>query len=198
MSITPDVRSDALSQEADAVLVAKAVQGDHHAASALFRRHVDAIYAFAAARTGGDRAAAEDVTQEVFVEAWQHLSSFRQDGRFPAWLVGIAKRKLARRYREAAREGRARSQQVLDFLEGREAGPGQALEDAEFASAVSEALLEIRPEDRSILQMKYARTMTLKDIAARLAISPGAANSRLQRAREAFKAVLKKRDGFDA
>ncbi|MHC4780797.1 MAG: RNA polymerase sigma factor [Planctomycetota bacterium] len=172
------------------MLLAETLKGDPRAASTLFRRHVDSIYGYVFKRVGADRATAEDIVQDVFVDAWRNLDRFRLDGRFPAWLVGIAKRKLARHFRNESRKAEVGAATVLDSLSDDGPMPGEALESREAGLAVTRGLALVGAEVRELLLLKYRDGLSMKEIAGRLGASVEAVNSRLQRAREAFKKVL--------
>lgn len=74
----------------DAELVARAKHGDASAFGLLYRRHVNAVYNFAAHRLG-HREDAEDATQTVFLRAAQSLGQCRNDDAFVGWLFAIAR-----------------------------------------------------------------------------------------------------------
>ena len=95
-------------QHDDESLVQRALEGDRWASEALYRRHVRRIAA-TTIRLLGDRAEAEDVTQEAFVEAFDGLDQLRDPSVFGAWLLRIAVRKVHRRFR------RRKLRRVLGF-----------------------------------------------------------------------------------
>ena len=74
----------------DAALVAAAKAGDLNAFEALVRRHTRVVYAHAL-RFFGDRSAAEDISQEVFVKVYRSLDSFDERARFSTWLFRITR-----------------------------------------------------------------------------------------------------------
>lgn len=177
----------------DVMLVAETLRGSESAASTLFRRHLDALFAFVYIRVGRDRALAEDLVQEAFVDAWRNLASFREEGCFPAWLTGIARRKIGRHFRSLAARPDSAGAAALAFLSHEGPGPAEALEAEEAALAVTEGLSEIRAEYREVLLGKYRDGLSLKEMALRFGTSPEAVSSKLQRAREAFKNALEKK-----
>jgi RNA polymerase sigma-70 factor, ECF subfamily len=75
--------------EGDERLARRASSGDTTAFELLYRAHVGRVHALCL-RLAGDRATAEDLTQEVFVRAWRKLSSFRGDAAFATWLYRLA------------------------------------------------------------------------------------------------------------
>lgn len=79
-------------------LVARAKRGDGEAFAQLYRRYLNEVYGFVAARLS-DRDAAEDATQAIFVRAMQSLDTCREDAAFPGWLFAIARNVVTDRYR---------------------------------------------------------------------------------------------------
>jgi RNA polymerase sigma-70 factor (ECF subfamily) len=84
----------------DAELVARAVAGDGAAEAQIYRRHARALGNLAA-RLLGSRADAEDVVQETFVTALEHLADLRDPARLRPWLmrvtVSLAQKRLRKR-----------------------------------------------------------------------------------------------------
>ena len=69
--------------------VARARAGDAGAFRGLYEAHVGRVYALCLRMTG-DRWDAEELTQDVFVRAWEGLGSFRGESRFSTWLYRLA------------------------------------------------------------------------------------------------------------
>jgi RNA polymerase sigma-70 factor (ECF subfamily) len=65
----------------------------------LYRQHVTGIYRYLFIRTGNEQDA-QDLTAQTFLRAFEGLASYRGDGQFVAWLMGIARRKVADYYRK--------------------------------------------------------------------------------------------------
>jgi RNA polymerase sigma-70 factor (ECF subfamily) len=79
----------ALEAGRDLSLVRDARDGSLESFEALYRENVSRVYALCL-RMCGERARAEDLTQEVFVRAWTRLGSFRGESRFSSWLHRLA------------------------------------------------------------------------------------------------------------
>lgn len=91
MTETPSVTTT----DSDSALALRFVAGDEGALEAVYRRWAPLVLSLAR-QSLGDGAEAEDVTQTVFLAAWHGRHGYRPGrGPLPAWLVGIARRKIA-------------------------------------------------------------------------------------------------------
>ncbi len=82
--------NDSATQNANEVdLVRLAASGDVGAFEALYRANVGRVHALCL-RMVGDRTEAEELTQDVFVRAWERLGSFRRESGFATWLQRVA------------------------------------------------------------------------------------------------------------
>lgn len=70
-------------------LVRSAREGDHNGFRQLFEMNVNRIYAFCL-RMSANVQSAEEITQDVFVKAWENLHKFRGESKFSTWLHSIA------------------------------------------------------------------------------------------------------------
>src|SRR5882724_8630066 len=68
---------------------ALAARGDRRAFERLYRANVERVFSLCA-RMIGDRTRAEELTQDVFVRAWEKLAQFRGDSAFSTWLHRLA------------------------------------------------------------------------------------------------------------
>ena len=84
-------------------LTAAATAGDVAAFEQLYRRHCGMVHSLARRLFGGEDA--DDLTQDVFVRAWQKLATFRGEAPFGAWLRTLAHRLLASHWRRRATSG---------------------------------------------------------------------------------------------
>lgn len=82
----------------DADLVAQAKAGDAQAFALLYRRHVEHVFNFVVLQTG-DREAAQDITQTIWLRALANLHQSKNDARFVGWLFAIARNVIADTYR---------------------------------------------------------------------------------------------------
>jgi RNA polymerase sigma-70 factor (ECF subfamily) len=113
----PDAIGDRGAGVPVALLVARAKRGDGNAFAQLYRRYLDDVYAFVAARLS-NRQAAEDATQTIFFRAMQSLPTCRDDAAFPGWLYAIARNVVTDTYRSH----RSRSEPWDDALDPEDPG----------------------------------------------------------------------------
>jgi RNA polymerase sigma-70 factor, ECF subfamily len=169
-------------------------EGDLSGISFLHQRYLQAVFSYVSLRVP-DRTEAEDITAEVFAAALGALPKFRGEGGHYAWLLGIARRKIA----DSARRLRHRRElldtdlseeerQAVALLLASDAGqlPEEALQHAE-ARQVMRKLLAALPElQREVLLLQVVDDLSIREIARVIGRSVAAANSLLQRARAAL------------
>jgi RNA polymerase sigma-70 factor (ECF subfamily) len=100
-------------------LVARAKHGDREAYTLLYRRYLDDVYRFALARLG-DREAAEDAVQNIFVRALTALPSCHENAAFVGWLFAIARNVVT----DQLRTGRHQADPMPDDAPWPDTGPG--------------------------------------------------------------------------
>ncbi|MDB5452738.1 MAG: polymerase subunit sigma-70 [Caulobacteraceae bacterium] len=91
-----------LAQASDVELAALAARDDAPAFETLVRRHAPVVRALLS-RMGAQPSLADDLAQETFVAAYQHIGGFRDQGSLQGWLKQIAARLYVRRWRAEAR-----------------------------------------------------------------------------------------------
>src|SRR5579862_5541795 len=96
------VQSMPVAQTTDDMLVAESREGSRDAFGKIVTRYQSLICSLAYSATGS-LGQSEDLAQETFITAWQHLRHLREPGKLRAWLCGIARNRISNRLR---REGR--------------------------------------------------------------------------------------------
>lgn len=171
-----------MSTDDDRFLV-EAAKADPARFAELYDRHVDRIYAFAVGRTS-DRAAAEDITSEVFEKALAQLRQFEWRGTpFVAWLFRIAANAIADRWRKEGRREEIRS--IPDAHE---------TDDIERRVALAQLVERLPDAQRQVIGMRFGEDRSIREIAAALGRSEGAVKQLQLRALER----LRKEMGGDA
>ena len=164
-------------------LTARAQAGDMAAFEGLYREQVGRVYALCLRMTGS-RAAAEELTQQVFVRAWERLGSFRGDASFGTWLYRLAVNVvLGDRRSQGRRVARFDSVADLDSHAATPRPDGASL-DLEAAVAV------LPPRARSVFVLHDVQGMTHPEIAQAMGISAGTSKGQLHRARTLLREVL--------
>jgi RNA polymerase sigma-70 factor (ECF subfamily) len=82
----------------DAGLVGRVTAGDREAFEALYARYLPRVYGYVRRRVY-NQADIEEAVQDVFVAVFSSLESFRGDAPFAAWVLGVAKRTVANRFK---------------------------------------------------------------------------------------------------
>jgi len=173
---------------ADAMLASRLAAGDDEALADALDRFGSVVYGHAR-RLTRDTTIAEDVTQEVFVNLWQHPERFDpQRGSLRAYLGVHAHRRaidaLRRDVRRAAREQRHHR------LQPEGSCAGDAAETASLADAVRDAIDRLPPEQREAVELAYFGGLTHREVAATLKIPEGTVKSRLRLAQAKLQSWL--------
>lgn len=133
---------------------------------------------------------AEEILQETLISSHESLPSFKGKSSFFVWLCGIAKHEIADYYRKQKIKTFLFSRlPFLEELADQALGPEEELIETELKVRVKEAMFLLTEGYRRILRLKYIEEKTVAQIAQKLGISVKAAESRLTRARVAFREV---------
>ncbi len=163
--------------EAEADDVRRAADGDALAFRRLYEGHVGRVHALALRMT--DPGLAEDVTQEVFIRAWEKLSTFRGDARFGTWLHRLAVNHiLTARERHRRRERRHVADEAA--VARAEAPPRRS---SGAAMDLEAALRRLPDGARDVFVLYDVEGYKHDEIARLMGISVGTSKSQLHRAR---------------
>jgi RNA polymerase sigma-70 factor (ECF subfamily) len=159
---TPEVHLDGLD---DRALAARARDRDAEAFAELYRRHADAVHAFAWRRSGS-RDVAEDVTATTFEKAWVAMATFEwRGGGFVAWVHRIASHELVAHHRREARSLAVVPDDVVD-----DEGDDDAALLAHWPR-VRGALDALRPRYQQAITLRYLSGLSAADAAAAMGCS---------------------------
>ncbi|MCK4873980.1 MAG: sigma-70 family RNA polymerase sigma factor [Phycisphaerales bacterium] len=171
-------------------------EGESEALRLLIERYRSELFNFLV-RFVGNRAAAEDVFQEAFLQIHLSADSFDATRRLKPWLFTIAANKgrdyLRKHRRQATMELSAPlssedgSGEFIDLLEGDVPQPDSGLEGDELASQVRQAVDSLPAHLREILLLAYFQRFNYNQIAEALGIPLGTVKSRLHSAVATFK-----------
>ena len=143
---------------------------------------LDGVFAYMARSVLGDRATAEDLTQETFAAAAVAFRAGRSEALTMPWVMGVARHKLMDHYRRAARDERHRTVMWADSSDSFELD----LPAGSDPSRVLQMLRTLSTEHRLVLILKYVDELPAQEIASMLDRSLAATKSLLSRARKAL------------
>ena len=176
------MRPAAESQAEDLESLRRFASGDQGAAAGLYDRHARALYSLIL-RIVGDEGEAEDVLQEVFVQA------FRQAGRYDAsrgvvaaWLLMMARSRAIDRLRARRTrvEGRTGEVQVLNDVPDSQPDVASAMLGEEQTRLVRQALDELPLLQRMAIELAYYEGLSHSEIAQRLEQPLGTVKTRIR------------------
>jgi RNA polymerase sigma-70 factor, ECF subfamily len=175
----------------DESLLRDHLAGETRAFASLVRRYERELFHFLV-RFIGDRAAAEDVFQEAFLQVHESAATFDLSRRFRPWLFTIAANKardlLRSRHRhpasplDASPEGFHGEGRYIDLLEAADSLPDEPLQKEELRKLVHRTIQELPPNLREVLLLAYFHEFPYKQIGDMLKIPVGTVKSRLHAA----------------
>ncbi len=180
----------------DAALVVQALRGDRGAFETLVRRHrrplVNHLY-----RQIGQREAALDLAQEVFLKVYQSLGSYDPRYRFTTWLYRIASNAAIDQFRRrhvptcglGADGGDSNEDRVL-AIAGSDPSPDQILRARELASRIDRAVQRLPAEFRQLILLRHRQHCRYDEIARITDLPLGTVKNRIFRAREILRGEL--------
>jgi RNA polymerase sigma-70 factor, ECF subfamily len=163
--------------------IVRSPNGDHAAFEALIREHQRMIYSLCY-RMSGSAADAEDLAQETFIQAYQHLDGFRGEAGLRTWLYRIAVNLCLNWQKREQRR-------IQVYQEWSEQGAGAPGENASHAQQVQEALLKLPPRQRAAVVLTTYDGLTHAEAAAALGCSETTVSWRVFAARAKLKRLLK-------
>ena len=180
------------SAPSDEALLAAYRHGDRSSFSRLVERYQRELFHFLI-RFVGDRAAAEDLFQESFLQVHQSSNQFDPQRRFRPWLFTIAANKARDYLRAQARRPANQLQaainpanddsgEFIDLMKNANAGPSAPMERRELQEQVQKTVMEMPANFREILLLSYFHQFSYKQIGEILAIPLGTVKSRLHAA----------------
>lgn len=179
-------------QRTDEQLLSDYREGDKAAFGQLVERYERELFHFLV-RFLGDRAAAEDVFQEAFLQVHQSADQFDPQRRFRPWLFTIAANKARDLMRSQARRptsplqasisaGDEDSGQFIDLMQSATELPGEPMERQELQQQVHKTVMAMPEHLREILLLSYFHQFPYKQISDILSIPLGTVKSRLHAA----------------
>jgi RNA polymerase sigma-70 factor (ECF subfamily) len=174
----------------DAVLVRAIAEGDTAALERLYARYGSIVFGMVY-RLLGDRQAAEECTQDVFVAVWRRASSYDEERSLvTTWLFAIARNRAI----DVARRRAARPVELQEEVSVSDLAPDSAdlVAEADGSSRVAEAMAELPEAQREVLVLAYFDGLSHTEIADRLALPVGTVKGRIRLALDRLRALAPK------
>lgn len=180
---------DAMSERADEELLAAYARGDAAAARALTQRLAPRVLAHAYRMLGGDRAEAEDVTQEALLRLWKAAPEWRPgEARVTTWLYRVTANLCIDRMRKRKRIGT----DIDAVPEVADAAPSVAtqMQQRARAEALQGALDALPDRQKQAVILRHIEGLSNPEIAEIMDIGARAVESLTARGKRALEAVL--------
>ena len=192
----------------ESALIAQSREGDAEAYGQLVRRYQGKIFRLAQHITQ-NREDAEDVLQETFLKAYEHLDQFQGNSKFYTWIVRIAVNQSLMKLRRRKNDKSVSMDDAIDTGEDMivreiaawDENPEERLSREEVGGILDSAIESLEPPYRSVFVLRDIEELSTEDTAEALGLSVPAVKSRLLRARLQLREKLTrqfKRKGDDA
>ncbi len=180
-----------MSNDADIALIAACQQGDNRAFRRVFELYRDRVYSLCTHMAPNDQDA-EDLTQEVFIQAFKSIGSFRAEAAFGTWLYRIAANRCmaeARKRRPAFSSLETVAEKSIPMARG--ANPEDQLIQKEMAKKAEAAIAALPENMRLVFVLGTQLGMAYREIGEILSCSEDAVKVRIHRARKRVRDAIK-------
>ena len=157
----------------DEKLINEAIAGSKEAFCSLYGQYKDKLYRYALYRLG-DHTEAEDAVSDCVLAAWQGIGNLRSDKAFGSWIFRILSNCCASRIKEMIGT-RENLERIYD------AGTGSLSVSPSLSVELSEALLQLKEEDRNIVLLSVVGGLNSTEIASLTGLASGSVRSKLSR-----------------
>ena len=154
-------------------LIRRAQQRDQMALTQLYEENFDRIYRYIVLKIG-DRTEAEDMTQQVFLQALKAISSYRFKGMpFSSWLYRIAHNQVVDHYRKKSKHATVPLDESLP-LPAADGDPKYLVEKKVEIDEVITATRQLTPLQQEVISLRFASELSIAEVAGAMGKSEGA------------------------
>jgi RNA polymerase sigma-70 factor, ECF subfamily len=178
----------------DVAIVERVRRGDTALFEVLMRRHNRKLYR-AVRSVLRSESEIEDVMQQAYVAAFQHLDQFAGTARFSTWLIRIAVNEALARVRRSHRFVDGAAEDVAT-RRSHERDPEARAADGELRRVLEEAIDGLAPSYRTVFVLREIEDLSTEEVAELLGLSVEAVKVRLHRARKQLRDALYARAGL--
>ena len=172
------------SMDLDQAVIQRAIAGDERAMRLLWSRHAPHIDAVVR-RLVGDPDLAADIAQDVWIQIFRALPTYRGDSQFGTWAHRIAVNRTLNALRKVKRIAKLETEIEDDTI----SVDGDA-ERAMLAATIEDAARQLSPGARTVFMLHDVEGYTHEEIAQELGITPGGSKSQLFKARAKLRKLL--------
>lgn len=179
--------------QTDSEIIQQILQGDLEAYRDLIQRYQRMIFVFIY-KMVNNHSDAEDLTQEVFVKAYEKLSSYRGDSQFSTWLHTLARNRTIdflrrRKYHD--------SDEQLAFIPSvsRDESPQESLLNKEQRREIQQAFAQLSDSYQEVIVLRCTHEYPFDKIASLLGVAESTARVRYLRARQELAKILQRSEG---
>jgi len=165
--------------------IRRAIEGDEAALRALWTRHAPHIDLVVRRLVGHDQDLAADIAQEVWIQIFRALPSYRGDSQFGTWAHRIAVNRTLNALRKTRRLANIESDIQEDS-----ASIEMDTERSFLAASIEDAMTKLSPGARAVFVLHDVEGFTHEEIARELGITAGGSKSQLFKARAKLRKLL--------
>jgi RNA polymerase sigma-70 factor (ECF subfamily) len=185
LNVPPSLDNSLAQSDSERADVALAAAGDHQAFERLYRLHAARVHSLVRRMAGGE-ADPDELTQDVFVRAWQRLSTFRGEAQFGTWLHRLAVNLVLNWLKQQARGRRRFDEGVeVDLRPARPVTPDAAMD-------LEDAIGVLPPGARQVFVLHDVEGFRHEEIGEMLGVTTGTSKAQLHRARMLLRAHLER------
>lgn len=177
-----------MSQDDDLEQLLKVANGDRQAIGVLYQRHHKRVFHFVR-RFVSDAAAAEDLTNDIFIEVWRKAPSYEGRSKVSSWLLGVARYKALSEVRKR-KPAHAQSEHILDTLEDDADDPEMVTQKRDKSAAIKRCIQTLSQDHRVILELIYYHEKSIEEVAEILDIPKNTVKTRTFHARKHLSAAM--------
>jgi RNA polymerase sigma-70 factor, ECF subfamily len=186
------------SQVSDEEIVARVLAGDTLLFEIIMRRYNQLLYRITRSILRND-AEAEDVMQDAYVRAYEHLGQFAGRSEFRTWLTRIAIHEALARVRRGKRfespGADATGGDAMDMFASPERTPERQVADAELRNLLERSVLALPDPYRCVYVLRDVEQMSIEEVSRILDLTESTVKVRLHRARRALRKMIMSRTG---
>jgi len=169
----------------ESLLIRRAISGDEAALRALWTRHAPHIDMVVRRLVGNDSDVSADIAQEVWIQIFRALPSYRGDSQFGTWAHRIAVNRTLNALRKTRRLANVETEVLEDS-----AAVEPDHERTFLAQSIEEAAAKLAPGARAVFMLHDVEGYTHEEIADELGITSGGSKSQLFKARAKLRTLL--------